>query len=225
MAKLLRMTILSRLKLRGRLLAGFLACAALAAVSGGVAVVSLRQIQSGTQATGDQITGLIDQQRSQGRWFRALRRVVCVITNAEDERLLAAGRRQFQELQEPAAGGDQQTAGVLRAIDQLLKQRSEELAAAAALAASSGEADKLLKDLMEAAKRAASSAQVQVDGRMTETGKCNQNRFGESPASPCQGSGSAVRSDRQSDFYDQVSALRAEPRPGVEHPREGRVAC
>ncbi len=169
MAKFLDMSILSRLKLRGRLLAGFLACAALAAISGGIGIVSLRQIQRGTQATGDQITELIDQQGAQGRWFRALRRVVSSITTAENEEMLAAARKHFQELQDTVAGADQQTAGVLRAVDQLLHQRSEELVAAAALAASSRKAENLLKDLTEAAKTAADSAQFQVNGRMKET--------------------------------------------------------
>ena len=79
------MRLIPSLRLRGRLLAGFLLCAVLAAVSGGVGILSLRQIESNTQSTAGDVTSLIEHQNAQSHEFTALRDLVDRIGAAQSQ--------------------------------------------------------------------------------------------------------------------------------------------
>ena len=146
-----------------------MACAALTAVSGGVGVISLWQIENDARQTGQQISELIDQQANQSRRFAALRSLVSSITAAENATSLTAAADELQKLRSAAGSSDRQIGEVLSAIDQLLKQRGQELLAAANLALSAKRAEEVVADLMRAGETAAAASQAGAARKLKET--------------------------------------------------------
>ena len=120
------MRILTRMALKWRLLAGFLLCALLTGLSGGIGILSLGQVQSNMKGT----TVDIDKQTTQSRQLIPLRGLAAFITNAEDEAELEEAYKKLQRLRDI---GTTETAGehmkLLETVEQLLRHKRNQLRA------------------------------------------------------------------------------------------------
>lgn len=161
------MRALSALGLRGRLLAAFLACAGLAAVSGGVGILSLTEIRDKTRATGSVIGQLIDEQRAQSTHFATVRGLVTLINDAESAATLSDASKQLEHL----AGPDDpiENVRVQQHLVQLLAEKQEALSAAAESATLRQDSNRLLEDITHVAGAMADQAESRALASISET--------------------------------------------------------
>ncbi|MBN1852358.1 MAG: methyl-accepting chemotaxis protein [Pirellulales bacterium] len=160
--------IFSRLKLRGCLLAGFVPCAALAAVMGIVSIHSLASIQKKMQSTANGIEALVDQQMDQGRCASTLRRLTSNILAARSEATLNAEKggltRLFREEQKHAA----KNSPVVEAIRHLILRKEEQLTAYAEAELLREKCNQLLMEIMQDMDRCATSAEEEVSSKIVD---------------------------------------------------------
>ena len=150
------MRIVSTLRLRGRLLAGFLLCAALAAVSGGMGSLSLKRTQDEMQRTSIEIGDLIERQNALHTRFGAIRQVVDRISEAETEPAAEAEREEIDAARQAAARFSAEHLAVLDTVEILLVKKREQLR-------SQGELDRL--------REKSESLLAEVEGIAAEIGR------------------------------------------------------
>ncbi|MCD4719092.1 MAG: methyl-accepting chemotaxis protein [Desulfobacula sp.] len=143
--------------LKFRLLGGFLLCAVLTAISGGVGIFSLKQIQNNMEATIMEVGVNIDRQNGQINKLMPLRSLVALINNTEDEKMLTEADKKLQTLRDNMSGqNDKEDAGILVNFKHLLSHKRNELQAF-------GELTMLRKSNMAALQEIARLALTTVD--------------------------------------------------------------
>ncbi len=121
------MPTFSKWKLEWKLLGFFLLCALITALSGGVGVMALRQIQSHADKTNQEIGAIILKQTEQGSQLGVMRSMVAQISNAKAEEDLQYGEKQLKSFQGAKSLKAGQTKEELDAIGGLLAQKRIEL--------------------------------------------------------------------------------------------------
>ncbi len=145
------------LSLRGKLYSGFLACALIAAVTGGVGIISLEGIQGNSDSTAEDIYGLIDQSNVRRHQIGRQQELVNEIFTATE---LGAAKA----LQSPADDAESETtdASIVETdegIAQILGSKIAELEAAESLEFQAARSAELLSGVAQGAQQLASQAE------------------------------------------------------------------
>ena len=163
------MILVAKLRLRGRLLAGFLLCAALAAASGGAGAVALGWIRGTMEGTADEIGVLIEEQHAMGERITAQRRLADGIAAAPDEATLSETRLEFETLAAASSDSSAEQQAVLANLEALLAEKSNQLHADAELARLQGESDALLAEIVKSANSLAAGARSDATSGIQST--------------------------------------------------------
>ncbi|MBN2292122.1 MAG: HAMP domain-containing protein [Pirellulales bacterium] len=133
-----RLNLLSKLRLRGQLLFGFMTCASVTMLAGAVGVVSLLNIDGHVRGSSEQVSVLLDEQEAQSRKFVALRGLLTCINDAKNDAALNKVGQELHDLGDEATRGDTQGAEqddkLLPVMERLLTQKRDERHANAELA-------------------------------------------------------------------------------------------
>ena len=117
------MNALSKMKLRWRILTGFLLCAMVVGLSSGLAILSLSSIHGRMTETTHRTVSLIERQNGSGRQTTAVRTLVADIAEAADQAALAPLRDRLDRIR--TDGGETLAGEFLDAVGELADSQAD----------------------------------------------------------------------------------------------------
>ena len=163
------MRFLLNMRLRSRLLAGFLLCAVLAAAAGGAGILSLQQIHGRMESSATDIAALIDHQNAQGREVAALRAAVQSIVGATKTNAVNQAATQLAQLRAAGNVSNGERARLFDSIADMAVRKTDQLHAASALEELQQASDTLIQEIAGMAEHMATTAETDATGVIEKT--------------------------------------------------------
>ncbi len=142
------MHFFARKKLEWKLLGICLFCAIITAVSGGLGIFALRQIQDQADDTNHGIGQIIAHQNEQGNLLGTMRRFISMIFSAQNNESLLEIEQQISALQEKVSSQRTQDGAELASIAKLLAQKKLQLASTKEVESLRGESSTVIKSII-----------------------------------------------------------------------------